>query len=242
MSDLEPEFTVKVEFPFKELFDPTDPLAQWVANLSRAVNDLLLANRRLAEGFEREESSHEAIYDIRAVASHAWELAEFLRKTNSTAVDTFLARMIEEARGEYDKALAALQAPEPGDSPEQKSFKATLASARDQASHYSEIDHKLLRRAIEGMCEDNKDGTPHIGTAYIGRTFKDSYNQFASELDYRLFCEIKGEDMEPLKKFIMPLNELVASLIKFASTAIHTYLYDYEDKLEIEHLDSTQDS
>jgi hypothetical protein len=42
--------------------------------------------------------------------------------------------------------------------------------------------------------------------------------------------------MEPLKQFIMPLNELVASLIKFATTAIHTYLHDHEDKLEITEL------
>ena len=87
------------------------------------------------------------------------------------------------------------------------------------------------------MREDNNDGTPHIGAAYIGETFKDSYNEFASELDYRLFCEIKGEDMEPLKKFVMPLNELVASLIKFATTAIHTFLYAHEGKLKVEHLD-----
>ena len=236
MSDLQPHFKSKIEFPFKELFDPTDPLAQWIANLSRAVNDLLLANRRLAEGFEREGSQHEVIYDIRAVASHAWDLAEFLRKTDSTAVDAFLARMIDEARSEYEKALSALRELEPGDSPAEKSFKATLGSARDQASHYSAIDHKLLRRAIESLREDNDDGTPHIGAVYIGETFKDSYNEFASELDYRLFCEIKGEDTEPLKKFVMPLNELVASLIKFATTAIHTYLYEYESKLKVTEL------
>ena len=39
--------------------------------------------------------------------------------------------------------------------------------------------------------------------------------------------------MEPLKRFILPLNELVASLIKFATTAIHIYLHDHEKALEI---------
>jgi hypothetical protein len=31
MGDLNPKFAVKVEFPFRELFDPDDPLAQWIA-------------------------------------------------------------------------------------------------------------------------------------------------------------------------------------------------------------------
>jgi hypothetical protein len=231
MGDLSPRFTVKVEFPFKELFDPDDPLAQWIANLSRGVNDLLLANRRLAEALESDESGHESIYDIRSVASHAWELCEFLRKTDSTRVEAFLARMIPEARQEYQKLLRAVEDPTPlvGQLP----FKSALASARDQASHYSGIDHKLLRRALRGLSDDNEDGTPHIGVVFIGETFKDAYQQFASELDYQLLCQTEGENMEPLKQFIMPLNALVASLIKFATTAINTYLHDHEDKLEI---------
>lgn len=234
MGDLNPKFTVKVEFPFKELFVPDDPLAQWIANLSRAVNDLLLANRRLAEALEGDESGHESIYDIRSVASHTWELCEFMRKTESTRVEAFMARMIQEAQQEYQKVLNALQDPAPVVGP--LSFKAALASARDQASHYSEIDHKLVRRALRHLSEDNEDGTPHIATVFIGETFKDAYQQFASELDYQLLCQTEGENMEPLKQFIMPLNELVASLIKFATTAIHTYPHDYEDKLEITEL------
>ena len=233
--DLEPKYTVKIEFPFKELFDPDDPLAQWVANLSRAVNDLLLANRRLADDFEQNGPQHQVIYDIRAVASHAWELAEFLRKTDSTAVDAFVSRLIKEAKQEYQEVTEALEDPTPlvGN----KSFKATLASARDQAAHYSEIEHKLLRRVLSRLREDNEDGTPHIGVAYVGDTFKDSYNQFASELDYQLFCEVEGDDMEPLKRFVAPLNALVASLIKFATTAIHMFLYDHESQLTVTHLD-----
>jgi hypothetical protein len=235
VGDLKPKYTVKIEFPFRELFAPDDPLAQWIINLSRAVNDLLLANRRLAEDFEQAGPQHEVIYDIRAVGSHAWELAEFLRKTDSPAVDAFLSQLIMKAKQEYRQVVEALDDPTPvvGN----KSFKATLASARDQAAHYSEIDHKLLRRALSKMGEANEDGTPHIGVAYVGDTFKDSFNQFASELDYQLFCEVEGDDMEPLKRFVLPLNALVASLIKFATTAIHAFLSDHEDELTVTHLD-----
>jgi hypothetical protein len=231
MESLSPTFGFKIEFPFADLFDPDDPLSQWIANLSRAANDLLLANRRLEEDFERSGPQHEVIYDIRAVGSHAWELAEFLRKTNSTAVDAFLRGLIDEANQEHDAITHALQDPTPAVG--NKSFKATLASARDQAAHYSAIDHKLLRGALRRQGEPKDDGTRHMGVIFVGETFKDSYNQFASELDYQLFCEVSGEDMEPLKSFVEPLNQLVASLIKFATTAIHTFLHDHEDKLTV---------
>lgn len=234
MADLEPKFRAKVEFPFRDLFPPDDPLGQWVANLSRAVNDLLLANRRLDVSLNSEVSRGEGIYDIRSVASHAWELTKFLESTTSTAVDAFMARLIVEAQEDWKAVQASLQDPTPivGN----KTFKATLISARDQASHYSKIDHKLLRRALSHQGGNDEDGSPHRGVAWIGSTFKDSYNEFASELDYQLFCEVEGEDLEPLKNFIKPLNEMVAALIRFATTAIHTYLHDHEDKLQISDL------
>ncbi len=65
----------------------------------------------------------------------------------------------------------------------------------------------------------------------MGTTFKDSFNEFANELDYQLFCETRGEDLEPLKKFVKQLNEMTAALIRFASTAIHTYLHGHELKM-----------
>lgn len=90
MKDLAPRFKARIEFPCKELFDPRDPLAQWIANLARAANDLFLANRRLDESFKTEGLGHEAIYDIKSVASHAWELLKFLHASRSTQIETFI--------------------------------------------------------------------------------------------------------------------------------------------------------
>jgi hypothetical protein len=229
LADLEPKFIAKVEFPFRELFDPDDPLAQWVVNASRANNDLLLANRRLMASFDSETQLGEAIYDLRAVATHAWELAKFLEDTDSLAVDAFMTRMLEEAREDWEKVQAILQDPTP--IIHNKTFKATLISARDQASHYSEIDHKLLRRALTRLGENDEDGSPYLGVIYIGNTFKDSYSEFATEVDYQLFCEIKDGDVEPLKHFAAKLNEMASALIRFASTAIHVYLHGHELKM-----------
>jgi hypothetical protein len=45
-SDLTPEFTTRIRFRFAEVLPADDPVAQWVVNLARGLNDLMLANAR----------------------------------------------------------------------------------------------------------------------------------------------------------------------------------------------------
>jgi hypothetical protein len=235
MKDLKPNFKAKIEFPFKELFDPADPLAQWIANLARAANDLFLANRRLDESFKIEGSGHEAIYDIKSVASHAWELLKFLRASRSTEIETFINGLPTETGENYRKALEVFDTPA---LPQEKSFKSLLGSARDQASHYSDLDHKLLVQALSHLAEDDEDGEISTGHVYIGETKKDFYAEFASVLDYQLFLPTKGEDLEPFKKFVAQLQELAVPLICFSSEAVQAHLLAHHDQLTITRLDN----
>jgi hypothetical protein len=78
-SDLTPEFTTRIRFRFDEVLPADDPVAQWIVNLARGLNDLMLANARLSAGFAADTPAAEHFYDIRAIAVHSWELAEFLR-------------------------------------------------------------------------------------------------------------------------------------------------------------------
>ncbi len=235
MKDLKPNFKARIEFPYKELFDPADPLAQWIANLARAANDLFLANRRLDESFKAEGSGHEAIYDIKSVASHAWELLKFLRASRSTEIETFIDGLPAETGENYRKALQVFDT---SALPLEKSFKSLLGSARDQASHYSDLDHKLLVGALTRLAEDDEDGEVSTGRVYIGETKKDFYAEFASVLDYQLFLPTKGEDLEPLKKFVAQLKELVVPLICFSSEAVQAYLLEHREHLVIEDFDT----
>jgi hypothetical protein len=41
----------------------------------------MLANARLAAGFAADSPAPEHFYDIRAIAVHSWELAQFLRES-----------------------------------------------------------------------------------------------------------------------------------------------------------------
>ena len=102
--------------------------------------------------------NHEVIYDIKAVASDAWELAKFIgANRDSPEVKRFVAeRMPEEARQALRLALAAFK-PSAGDASNEKTFKKLLASARDQASHYTEVDHKKMKRTLCAL-ETDMDG------------------------------------------------------------------------------------
>jgi hypothetical protein len=233
---LEPVLTERTDFAFGDLFRAEDPVAAWVMNVSRAVDDLLLANRRLARNLARpslqeepEPRNHEVIYDIKAVASHAWELAKFiqLESSNDPAIAEFIeSRVPEEARTDLGHALSALE-PADDDPPNQKAFKATLASARDQASHYSKIGHDLVKKALFDL-ETDFEGKPNEASLLFGENFKDFYAPYATELDWQLFHPVGDGDMEAFKKFNTRLNDLVGRLICFSATAVRCYFRAHE--------------
>ena len=123
-NELEPIFTERIDFAFVSLFQADDPLAAWLIDLARATDDLLLASRRLARNQPGSGAAvasprnHEVIYDIKAVASHAWELAKFIQLKSSGApeIAEFVeSRMPAKSREDLDKALLAFE-PADGDS------------------------------------------------------------------------------------------------------------------------------
>src|SRR5207247_1433888 len=145
-----------------------DPVAQWIVNLARGLNDLMLANARLAAGFAADTPAPEHFYDIRAIAVHSWELAQFLRESerNHPEVASFMSTLDDEWNRDYTDLTEAFSEPRETDSASATSFKRNLASARDQSTHYSKIDHKLLRGAMERIGDQE-------GDLLVGKLFKD---------------------------------------------------------------------
>jgi hypothetical protein len=232
---LRPRFKTKVEFAYGDVFDPDDPVARWASNLARAVNDLLLANYRLENALANGESNHETVYDIKSVIRHAWELAKFLQESERSTPQ--IKRFVEEhvpkqARDDYTSTVRLFQPPAPGDNSQTKSFKNSLISARDQASHY--IDGKVLRQAMARLGRES-DGEPNTTASFQGETFKDFYAEFASALDMQMIFPIE-EDQAPFKRFAFQTNELTGRLIRYAGTAVDAYLAQHEDALTISQL------
>ncbi|HEY6729726.1 MAG TPA: hypothetical protein VI039_01740 [Solirubrobacterales bacterium] len=235
VNELEPIFTERIDFAFADLFQADDPLTPWLINLARATDDVLLANRRLARNLAGSDSevpsprNHEVIYDIKAVASHAWELAKFIRLKSSgaPAIAEFVEkRMPAKSREDLDEALLAFESAD-GDSQNEKAFKGLLASARNQASHYSKVDHSLMSPAVQRL-ETDLEGRTNETSLLLGRTFKDFYAPFATEMDWQLFHALDGGSLKAFKGFNTKLNEVVGRLIRFSTTAIHCYFRDRE--------------
>lgn len=227
-SDLTPEFTTRIRFTFNEVLPAHDPVAQWIVNLARALNDLMLANARLSAGFAAGTPAPEHFYDIRAIALHAWELAKFLRRSERShdEIVQFIGELDVGARQDYRQALDALSEPAAADSASTRSFKRNLGSARDQSTHYSKIGHSLLRAAMERIGDQE-------GELLIGKRFKDFRADFAADVDAQMFFAMKG-DQEPFRQFATELQRVVEQLTRFVRAAIDRYLLDREDLLTVE--------
>jgi len=182
--ELEPRFTTRIRFRLGEVLPADEPLAQWIANLSRALNDLLLARRRLKRGFADDTPAYEHFYDIRAI-----------------------------------DALY-------GDAGSGAEFRNRLGSARDQATHYSRIDHKLVRSSLARL----RDLDAEI---LVDRRWGDFRAEFAATLDAQLFFAIE-DDTGPFERFSEELNELSGRLIQFARVAIDHYLLARDELLAFE--------
>jgi hypothetical protein len=225
----DPELTTRIRFSIGAVLPADLELAHYVLNLARATNDILLANRRLLAGFENDTPAYEHFYDISALASHAWELAEFLRHShaNSETVRGFVAGLDETARTDHSNALDALSSPEPG--ADGRSFKAQLAIARNQAVHYSRLEATESRKALARIADQE-------GELHVGKDFKDFYADFAADLDAQMFFPMRGDE-EAFQQFADRLLKTVGQLMRFSRAAMDRYLLDRQDLLVLEDLD-----
>jgi hypothetical protein len=227
MKTLQPAYSKQAEFKNEELLRPDDQLAQWIANVGRALNDLLVAHRRIEQDFAEGSSqgTPEAIYDVRSAATHVWEFAKFLRlaEAYSEGVRDFLKKDLHPpALKVYRQALEALTEPEEGDQEtEERSFKEALVRARDQRSHYAKLDTKPIRQAMARLA--GSEDEPGIGSLFMGENFKDCYPEFSTQLDYQLLIPHTKKELDPLRKFSGQLSSVVSDLVCFAVGALQSY-------------------
>jgi hypothetical protein len=125
----------------------------------------------------------------------------------------------------------AFSDPRVTDSASAASFKRNLASARDQSTHYSKIDHKLLRGAIERIADQE-------GELLVGKLFKDFRAEFAADIDAQMFFAMKGDE-DPFRQFVTRLQEVVRQLIRYVRAAIDKYFLDRQDLLTLQPYDAS---
>jgi hypothetical protein len=149
MKSLQPSYSKLGEFKNADLLVPDDHLAQWIVNVGRALNDLLVVQRRIENDFSEGNSqgTAEAIYDMRAAATHAWEFAKFLRLSEAYSEDVreFLNKTLHPpALKVYRQALEALSEPEDGDGgePQERDFQGSFGSSARSALSLRKARHE----------------------------------------------------------------------------------------------------
>lgn len=233
-SQMDPSFTSRIRFRMGDVFPSDDPVARWIINLARASNDLLIANGRLLRGLEDGTPEEEHLYDIRAISTHSWELATFIRESerDHAEVASFIERLAPEPVQDFRDVLNLIDADpvelKPG---KMWSFGTALATARNQFTHYSKIGRRQLGPAIKRVETEE-------GELLLGESFKDFRAQFAAAVDAQIFHPLEKKDPESFKKFLSQLQLVVGGLIRFSSTAVQVYLLEQGERITIEAVSS----
>jgi hypothetical protein len=203
-----------------DAFTPGDPLAEWVATVSLAANDLnLLSAWITAEDGTRPASP---TYLFRVAASHFFEIGKYLAlRRRQPMVIAFIERMGETARG-YRRVLTVYN-----------EHITTLATIRDNSAfHYGptsvEKKNPLIRRALIAVAEEQGEIYLNAGPVAFG---------FAQELEAAIFT-ISCGGIEPGAREIGSLLEEVASAAtefdEFAHIAIRNFLQERDIGLTAE--------
>ena len=90
-------------FRFEEVFPPDDVLAEWVATLALAFNDLSLVRMQMRGD---EDPKHRWLYWFRLGIAHFAEAASYLRDTSEIPeIAEFIASLPEDVREHHRKCL-----------------------------------------------------------------------------------------------------------------------------------------
>jgi hypothetical protein len=210
-----------IRFKDGDAFPAEEPLARWLTVCAMALNDLLLVNRWLVPRLsgEIDASGGETVYLGRLAASHFFEVAKFLEK--SDAVDDirqFVSGLDPDVQGAYEKVKAAGSSNTSG-------FAKDLARARNQFFHYSELlpqaeDYERLKVAMEGHAESIGE-IRERGPVVEG--FRASFaDDIAVELSF-------PESEVDLPGFVAMLADHIAAYLQFGFGALPAWIRSRAD-------------
>ena len=214
-----------VNFKIGEAFPADDQLARWMTVCSMALNDLLMVNRWLLPRLQEEvDAEPGAIFYLgRLAASHLFEVATFLRKSDRSVevVARFVATLPEEPRAAYRELL------EIGDGGRGK-FQEQLKHARNKSFHYDALltgpaeERERLRQAMsdhaeheveEGIAQGRIEDRPPTITGFRAT--------FADDIAVEMMLP-KGAD-DDLGAFLKATSEHITKFLIFVKAALNAY-------------------
>jgi hypothetical protein len=198
-----------IAFRFGDVLPPDDPLAEWVATLALAFNDISYVHTKFDEAFAGR--AYEYLYVLRIALSHFKEAAEFLDKTSDAPfVIEFVKTLPQAARDRYEDSLRRYR--------EQES---RLAQIRNLAAfHYPELKvvagQKRLRE-VQRVLTELEDERGFIFKAASG-TVGESRMLFADDIAGRLF--VRGADDNDLYAAHEEVKQAIESFMRFTNAAL----------------------
>jgi hypothetical protein len=192
-----------------DAFPADDVLAEWVATLSLAFNDLALVATRAEEDAN---TPFKFFYWTRLLISHFAEVGLYLHETKDVAeVKGFVDSLSETVRKNYESALAAFEARQ-----------AELHGIRSHVFHYPElrvVSGKKKKRLMQRVLAAHADSTTLVKLGKV----KDARLLFADDIAAEVFQVMTGGD-EKFEEVHGEISSATTPLTRFMNAAIEEYL------------------
>jgi hypothetical protein len=206
-------------FKFEQVFPADDVLAEWVATLALAFNDLSLVRVQMQQDAE---PKHRWLYWFRLGIAHFAEAASYLRETSEIPeIAEFIDSLPEAVREHHRKCLECYAEHEE-----------VIERIRNEAGfHYPELkvrEGQRRKRTMQAVLEA-------LGESYgqiVGETFGDARLLFADDVAGALVGRAltgtlipeRVEDVEVLGQVSVAIEEGIASFVHFVNDVLSRYL------------------
>jgi len=214
-----PTAMARHRFRFEQVFPADDVLAEWVATLALAFNDLSLVRMQMGKD---EEPKHRWLYWFRLGIAHFAEAASYLRDTSEIPeIAEFIASLPEDIREHHRKCLECYTKHEK-----------VIERIRSEAGfHYPELEiregqrRKRTMQKVLGALSENRG-------EIVGETIGEARLLFADDVVSTLVGRaITGElnpddveDLDVLGQVAVEIEEGIGAFVKFVNGVLERYL------------------
>jgi hypothetical protein len=214
-----PQAVSRHRFKFEQMFPSGDVVAEWVATLALAFNDLSLVRVQMGNDME---SKHRFLYWLRLGIAHFAEAASYLRATSKIPeIAKFIESLPEDVREQHRKVLECYDRHEK-----------VIERIRNEAGfHYPKLKIKKgqrRKRTIQAVLEALGANSGEI----VGEMIGDARFLFADDIASALvgraltgrLTPSDREDLEVLRQVSTEIEEGIGAFVQFVSGVLARYI------------------
>jgi hypothetical protein len=214
----------RITFVIGEAFPESDPVAAWIASLSRALNDIRTAS---SYAVRPKQPAHERLYFVRVLASHIREAVKFIAREHDDRpeVQRFVAGMPQAGRDALDEIKRRIDAKFTQRST--TSLFDDIKRLRDDTFHYGSVRDadsiKRMRAAMNVVADEQ---------GVYSLADKDHRAEYADNITAALTHPFEGTDEEKIAQaheMHKEIIQLIGPLSTFLQSAEAHWLNQLPD-------------